>query len=127
MGGANFTCAFPIYTSVNSLPKYISETPAGVSTDYLYWASRVMASLVDAHFPENIVFSERYQNAVFNKSRELQYEYDAKMMGSKDLDLTNECNEKVVAMVKKETDDVLLRVLNTSSNIMKTRFHRSDN
>lgn len=127
LGGANFTCSFPIYTSVNSMPKYISETPLDVSTNHLYWSSRILASLVDAHFPENIVFSERYQNAVFNKSREIQDEYDNKMLKDEKLDLTSECNEKVVAMVKKETDEVLLRVLNTSSNLMKTRFHRSDN
>ena len=49
------------------------------------------------------------------------------MMDSNNYELTSECNEKVVGMVKKVTGEVLLRVLNTSSNLMKTRFHRSDN
>lgn len=127
MGGSGFTACFPFYASVDSLPSYISGTTDTVSTDNMYWASRIIAALTDAHYFSAIIHDERYQHTVLNKSRQLLCEYDAKYMDKKDDKLLVEANKKIVEMVKKESDKTLEKVLNNASEHMKTRYHRGDN
>lgn len=127
LGGSGFTCMFPIYTNCTKIPSYISQTSKTVSTDYMYWSSRLIASLVDAHFAESVLFSERYQKNVLFKAYSIVHEYDEKMLQTKDFSLVDEANEKILKMVKEETDKVLKEVLNMASNKMKTRYSRGDN
>lgn len=127
MGGSCFTACFPFYASVNSLPDYISKTSATVDTDYMYWQSRLIAVLTDANYKSSIIFSERYQDAVWNKGSRLLHEYDEKIKKGEDVKLLEEANKKIMDMVKKESDKALESLLRNASDNMKTRYHRGDN
>lgn len=127
MGGSGFTATFPLYTAVKKLPAYVSGTTDTVSTDNMYWHSRLIAALTDAHYNSAIIHSERYQNAVWNRSRQLLEEYDARILAGEDPAILAEANEKIAAMVKQESDKVLANVLKNASEHMKIRYHRGDN
>ena len=127
LGGSGFTACIPQYVNVDKLPSYLSGTTKEVSTNYFYWQSRIIAALVDAQFNSNVIFDERYQNTVLNESYRLLNEYDNKMLKAKKYDLCAEANEKIVEMLKKESNKVLDSVLKTASEKMKTRYHRGDN
>ena len=127
MGGSGFTACFPFYANVDKLPAYLSATTENVSMDYMYWQSRLIAALTDAHFAENLILDERYVNTVMNQGRRLLYEYDARIMAGENKKILEEANRKITEMVKKESDKVLLSVLNNSSERMKNRYHRGDN
>lgn len=126
MGGSGFTACFPTYAHVDELPKYISGTTDTVSTEHMYWHSRLIAALVDAHY-NAILFSERYQNAVWNKSREILNQYDAKILAGEDATVLAEANRKITDMVKEQSDKTLGEVLKNASEHMKIRYHRGDN
>lgn len=127
MGGSGFTACFPFYANVDKLPDYISKTSETVSTNYMYWHSRLIAALTDANFASTIIYDERYQNAVMNKSRELLQEYDKKVKNGAGREILEEANQKIADMVKAESDKVMGNLLEIASNNMKTRYHRGDN
>lgn len=127
MGGSGFTACFPLYAAVSSLPAYFSATKDTVSTDAMYWHSRLIAALIDAHYFDTIVLDERYQNAVWNRGRKLLCEYDEKVTASGDASLLDEANRKIAEMVKEESDKALSQVLRSASERMKIRYHRGDN
>ena len=79
MGGSGFTACFPVYANVSAFPKYLSGTTDTVSTDSIYWQSRLIAALTDAQFGSSLILDERYQNAVMNRGQQLLYEYDEKI------------------------------------------------
>ncbi len=127
MGGSGFTACFPFYANVDELPKYLSATGDVPDTDYMYWQSRLIAALTDAHYGTNILFDERYVNAVWNQGRKLLCEYDAKIAAGEDAAILKEANKKITDMVKKESDKALGTILKNSSEKMKIRYHRGDN
>ena len=127
MGGSGFTACFPFYVNVDELPAYISGTSANVNTDNMYWQSRLIAALTDAHYNTAILLDERYQNAVWNSGRKILYEYDARILAGEDAKILKEANKKITDMVKEESDKALLNVLNNASEHMKIRYHRGDN
>ena len=127
MGGSGFTACFPVYANVDEMPEYISGTTDTVSTAHMYWHSRLIAALTDAHFGTAILLDERYRDAVMEKGRRLLYEYDAKIAAGGGAELLKEANEKITAMVKKESDEALGRILANASEHMHTRYHRGDN
>ena len=127
MGGSGFTACFPFYANVSKLPAYLSATTENVSADFMYWQSRLIAVLTDAHFADNLILDERYVNTVMNQGRRLLCEYDARIMAGENERILEEANRKITEMVKKESDKVLLSVLNHSSEKMRNRYHRGDN
>ena len=127
MGGSGFTACFPQYAGVDSFPSYFSSTTETVSTDHMYWTSRLIAALTDAHIGAGLLHAERYQNAVWNQSRELLNEYDARITAGGGAELLAEANRKIAEMVKKESDKALGNVLANASENMKIRYHRGDN
>lgn len=126
MGGSGFTACFPFYANVDELPSYISGTTDTVSTDSMYWQSRLIASLTDAHYNTAIIFDERYTNAVMDKSSEILHEYDEKILSGEDASILKEANKKITDMVKKESDKALGIILKNASEHMKIRYHRGD-
>ncbi len=126
-GGGAFTCMFPQYTSVKKVPNYIGKVTPGVSTNNMYWTSRLIAALTDAHFAKAIIFIDRYQNEVFNKCYKILDEYDHKYLDSKNDALLEEANQKICDMVEEISIKILGHVLATASNSMKTRYNREDN
>lgn len=85
MGGSGFTACFPVYANVTEFPKYLSGTTETVSTDSMYWHSRLIAALTDAHFGNALIFDERYLNAVMNRGQQFLYEYDEKIRRARPL------------------------------------------
>lgn len=127
LGGGAFTTLFAVYSNVNKMPSYISETSKEVNTNYMYWASRLLASLVDAHYTTSIVFDERYVASVMNRTREILNKYDKLYLETSDEKLLSKANEEILKIVQEETDDCLAKVLLNASNHMKNRFNRNDN
>ena len=126
MGGSGFTACFPFYAQVDALPKYLSETTEAVSTDYMYWHSRLIAALTDAHYFTALIHDERYVESVFGKGRTILREYDEKYEKTQEPKLLTEANQKIADMVKKESDKVLERLLRNAGEHMKNRYHRGD-
>ncbi|MCR4672711.1 MAG: C69 family dipeptidase [Lachnospiraceae bacterium] len=127
MGGSGFTCCFPFYAQVGTLPDYISKTTDTVSTERMYWTSRIIAALTDAHYGPALIHDERYQNAVWNKGQKLLCEYDAKVLAGESAKLLEEANKKITDMVKEESEKALGNILGVASEHMKIRYHRGDN
>lgn len=127
MGGSGFTACFPVYANVSRFPKYISATTETVSTDAMYWHSRLIAALTDAHIATALLLDERYVNAVMNKGQQFLYEYDEKIRQGADAAILEEANGKILDMVKEESDKALSLILKNASEKMKIRYHRGDN
>ena len=127
LGGSGFTSCFPFYTNVKTLPAYLSGTTERISTDHLYWHSRLIAALTDAQYYSAVILDERYQNAVLNRGRALLQEYDGKILSGAPASLLEEANQKIADMVKEESDHALDAILKNASEKMKTRYHRNDN
>ena len=127
MGGSGFTACFPVYANVSRFPKYISATTETVSTDAMYWHSRLIAALTDAHIATALLLDERYVNAVMNKGQQFLYEYDEKICQGADAAILEEANGKILDMVKEESDKALSLILKNASEKMKIRYHRGDN
>ena len=127
MGGSGFTACFPVYANVMEFPKYFSGSTETVSTDAMYWQSRLIAALTDAHFGNALLFDERYVNAVMNRGRQLLYEYDEKIRQGEPVDILKEANKKIADMVKEEPVKALEQILKNASEHMKIRYHRGDN
>ena len=127
MGGSGFTACFPVYANVTEFPKYFGGTTETVSTDSMYWHSRLIAALTDAHFGNALLFDERYVNAVMNRGQQFLYEYDEKIRQGEPVEILKEANSKIAGMVKEESDKALSQILKNASEHMKIRYHRGDN
>lgn len=127
LGGSAFTASCPFYMNVKKFPDFIGKPIKDVSTDSYYWESRLIAALTDTQYSKNVIFTERYQNAVFNKGQQILVETDSKMLGKEDLQLLEKANDKIAKMLKEESDKTLGNVLDTVSQNMKTRYNRADN
>src|SRR5574344_296307 len=125
-----FNALVPFYTNCNTTPTYLSNTTAEVSTDNFYWANRIIAALSDAHYGKCLSHIERYQQAVQSQGHALINTYDKLLAeehdSTKQMTLCKEANDKIAAMLKKETQSVLNNVLYESSCLMKNAYARSD-
>ena len=117
MGGSGFTACFPLYANVAAFPKYLSGTTDTVSTDSIYWQSRLIAALTDAQFGSSLILDERYQNAVMNRGQQLIYEYDEKIRQGAPAAILEEANGRIADMVKEESDKALGQILGMPRNI----------
>ncbi|MBR3126587.1 MAG: dipeptidase, partial [Mogibacterium sp.] len=98
-----------------------------VSTENLFWTSRLIGAMADKDYDHCIQNIERYQAAVNIRSRQLILEYDKKMAETGDFSLAAEANKKICTMAKEETDKALGCILDTSSVRMKNNSKLSDN
>ena len=126
-GCTTFSCWVPLYAAVPSIPDYLSKVTLDVSTENLFWASRLIGAMADKDFDHCVQDIERYHDAVNIRSRQLIIEYDKKMAATGDWALAAEANKKICAMAKEETDKTLGRILSTSSVRMKNNSKLSDN
>ncbi len=126
MGGTGFTACFPVYSNVDSFPDFISGTEDKVSTDSMYWQSRIIAALTDAHYGSAIIHDERYRDAVMNRGREIINKYDAKIEAGEDVNCLKEANKEIADMLMEESARALRNVLDNASEHMKIRYHRGD-
>lgn len=122
--GSNvFNSFLPLYTNVDNIPAYLSNTKMEVSTDSFYWSSRLLGALADSHFNTCSIHIERYQNAVAQKGHELLNKYDA----SSTKEELEKANQALADMAKEETGKALNHVLYEASCHMKNGYSRSDN
>lgn len=125
-----FNVLAPFYADVEETPDYLSNTTAEVSTDNLYWCSRMIAAMADASYRTSVFHIERYQESVMAKGHELVNEYDELLEQEQDpakqMQLKAEANQKIAEMLKKETASTLNKVLYELSNQMKNAYSRSD-
>lgn len=126
MGGSGFTACFPLYTAVSKLPDYISGTGETVSTAHMYWTSRIIAALTDADYADALIHDERYVEKVFNETRRLLNEYDAKYADSPSEAVLEEANTKIAEEVRKASEKALDNILREASTHMKTKYRRGD-
>ncbi len=135
--GSNvFNAAVPFYTNVTCTPDYLSCTRETVSTDSLYWTSRLIAAMADASYGASINNIERHFTSVTSKAHALIREADGdlqKTVTGRDQNadrkvrkLAEEANEKMSEMLREETDRLLGKVLYARSNEMKNGYARSD-
>lgn len=126
-GSTTFSAAVPVYTNVSRVPEYLSGVTMDPSTENLYWSSRLIGALADAHFPACAQQIHRYQSAVMAKGRQILLAYDRKMAETGDYALAEEANEKICKMAKELTTDTLNKVLGEASINMKNGYKLSDN
>lgn len=120
-GSNAFNSVVPLYTNVDCIPSYFSNTTLDVDTDNFYWSSRLIGALVDAHFQTCSIFVERYQASLVSACYKILNEYDKKENS------LEEANEKIAKIAKSETDKCLKNVLYTASCHMINGYSRSDN
>ena len=125
-GCTTFSCWVPIYTNVPSIPDYLSRITLDVSTENLFWASRLIGAMCDKDYDHCIQNIERYRDAVNIRSRRIIIEYDKKMAESGDYSLTAEANKKICEAAREETVKTLGKILYTSTYRMKNNSRLSD-
>ncbi len=128
-GSNAFNGVVPVYSNVDTIPEYLANTAKDVSTDNFYWTNRLIAALTDAHYSENIAHIERYQNKMASTGHHLIGEFDKKYLQQKPQDVVSflqQANQQICDIAQKQTQDVLNKVLHTSSLLMKNSFSRSD-
>ena len=125
-GSTTFSAALPVYTNVTKIPDYLSKVTLDASTENYYWSSRLIGALADPCFAAAIQNIDRYEEAVMIRGRQLIREYDRKMTEKNDFSLTEEANEKLSAMARKETVKTLNKILQIASEKMKNGFNLAD-
>lgn len=116
-----FNALIPFYSNVDCIPSYVGNTSEYITTDNFYWANRLIAALADPHFSSTSAHIERYQQSLSAKALHIINEYDDTV--SADL---AKANEEIAELAKKETTDLLNKVLYEASCSMKNGFSRSD-
>ena len=138
-GSNAFNTMVPFYANVERTPEYLNNTTGRVTTECFYWANRVIAAIADPHFHENAADIERYQLKTGGFGQRLVRETDAEVADlpgaqeeSGDIASAEVCealakaNDRMAAELKVQTEDLLGKVLYTSSMKMRNGFSRSD-
>ena len=121
LGSNVFNALVPFYAGVTTTPAYLSETTTQVTTDSFYWANRLVAALADASYAACLPHVERYQERLTSRCAALVRECDAE---GGDLEA---CNQAIADECRRQTDDLLGKVLYETSMRMRNGFSRSDN
>ncbi|MBQ8094334.1 MAG: C69 family dipeptidase [Clostridia bacterium] len=126
-GSTTFSGWIPVYTNVPQLPEYLRNVKMTPSTENLYWSSRLIGAMADKSFASTMQDIERYQDGLAVRGRQIVLKYDRMMTETQNFDLASEANQKICEMAKSETNTVLGKVLQTSSEQMKNGYRLSDN
>lgn len=126
-GCTTFSCWVPVYTNVPSMPDFLSKITLDVTSENLFWASRLIGAMVDKDYDHCIQDIERYQNKVNIRCRQVIIEYDKKMAETGDFSLAAEANKKICDIAKEETTRALGKILQTSTVRMKNNSRLADN
>ena len=130
-GSNTFNAFVPFYANIDKTPEYFANTEKRVTTESFYWANRIIGALADSQYSHCRSHIERYQSKVPTKAYTIMkaFEEELEKHGKKKKGISSlleECNEKIADMVKKETEDVLDKVLYEVSCQMKNGYGRSD-
>ena len=130
-GSNTFNALAALYANVRTIPDYLSNTSARVTTDNIYWANRLVAVMADAHFNTCAPYIEDYQHTVGALGHALLTATDqtvAESCASRDdaCAMLEGANERMACDLRRETDKLLDKVLFTASLGMRNAFARSD-
>lgn len=136
-GAMPFNAMVPFYANVRQTPEYLRDTTARVTTENHYWHNRIIAALVDAHYHQCLAHVERYQGKVTAEAMAIVARTDAKVASLGDeitsnmssdtvFDLLEAANAEIADLLKRETDDLLDKVLYEASLQMRNAFSRDD-
>ena len=127
VGSCSFNAFIPQYSRINDTPKYLKEVNDEVTTESFYWSNRLIGALADPHYKEAMVSIDRYQNKMAAKGHEFINKFDKKFKeGNVPKTFLDDANNEIVEFTKKETTNVLGKVLYTASMAMKNAYSRSD-
>ena len=124
-----FNEMIPFYANVNATPAYLNAATATVNTDSLYWSSRLIGALADAHYAQCAYHVERCQKAMQGAAHRFVKQFDAEAAGKGSEALPaflEACNQALADEARKQTDALLGKVLYEASCGMKNAFSRSD-
>lgn len=130
-GSNAFNALVALYANVRTMPAYLADTGAQVTTDNFYWANRLVAALADAHFNACAATIEGYQQTVGALGHALLAQTDraveeAGLAREDACALLEGANQRMTDDLRRETDTLLDRVLFTASLGMHNAFARSD-
>ena len=130
-GSNAFNALLPLYANVRSMPSYLANTGAQVTTDNFYWTNRLIAALADAHYGACVTAIESYQQSVAASGHAVVEATDERVaaggIAREDACvLLEEANEQIATDLREKTDKLLDQVLFTASLGMKNAFARSD-
>lgn len=142
-GAMPFNAMVPFYANVRTVPQYLGGTTNRVTTESHYWQNRILAVMVDAHFHETNPHIQRYQQSVVSKARAIVAATDkevAKLLAAQKnkraaaknmenpqvQEILEAANEKIAALLQKETDELLGKVLFDASMKMHNAFSQDD-
>ena len=120
-GSNAFNALVPLYANVEQTPDYLEDTTTRVTSENFYWANRLVAALADAAYGACLPHVERYQEALTSRCVALVLECD-----EKNGDLAA-CNQAIADECRRQTDELLDKVLYEASMRMRNGFSRSDN
>ena len=129
-GSNPYNALVPVYANVEKLPDYLCNTTSTVTTESFYWANRIIAALADARFRDNAAHIERYQEKIGGMGHAQLKKTDALAASSAPEDVVEvleAANEDFCHVLKERTEDVLGKVLYTTSCSMRNGFAMSDN
>ena len=130
--GSNvFNTFVPFYTCTEKVPAYLSTTEKEVDTDSFYWTCRLIAALADAQFKSCKIHIERYQIKTAAEAHRILNGADRLVAELAEIKadpqpVIDSANEALAEMLRRQTSDVLGKVLDETSNNMKNAFARSD-
>ena len=119
-GSNAFNALVPLYANVTETPAYFEDTATRVTSESFYWANRLVGALADAAYGACLPHVERYQQALPARCAALIRACDAKG-GSLEA-----CNATIADECRRQTEDLLDKVLYEASMRMRNAFSRSD-
>lgn len=129
-GSNPFNALVPFYANVNELPEYLGNTTARVTSESFYWANRLIAALADARFHENAAAVESYQEKMAAAGHAMLHRVDGEVANLTEgavVERLEQANESLAEELKRATEELLGKVLYTTSCAMKNGFAMSDN
>ena len=127
VGSNAFNEAIPMYANVTATPEYLANAGKNATTENFYWANRIIGALADAHYATCIAHIERYQKNLAAKGHAMLAAFDAGYQAGGDAHAYLEaCNKHIADEARRQTDDLLGKVLHTASCEMKNAFSRAD-
>lgn len=121
LGSNPFNALVPFFARVADTPSYLRNCPATPTTENFYWANRFIAAMADASFAACAPHVERYQQKLAAACGRIIARCDEEGGG------LEEANAAVADECRRQTDDLLAKVLHERSLAMKNGFSRSDN
>lgn len=122
-----FNCLVPQFIQVNTAPAYLSGTTMEVRTDNLYWTSRLISALGDAHHSSAIVEVERYQEALGAAVRHVVDQTLLQADQAQDMTAFLEAaNQQIADLAQSHTAALLDKTLWIASCEMTNGYARSD-